>query len=320
MRFQVLVAAATIALGLVVESRGDFNQIVAFGDSLSDAGNVFLATSGTTPNPNYYSNGRYTNGAVWVQNLSLKFNSGALTPNLSGGFDYAWGGAFLHNTNNGLSAAGTPNTGTQIAAFLGDHGSFTSNQLVTLWAGANDILQGYTNLGQMITDLDGQIRTLAQNGAKNILVPNMVPLGLSPAGQSQGPAVVAGLNGLASQFNSLLANELNTVSASLGQTIYTIDTFSAVTAIYNNPAAFGFTNVTIPVLAGAIGDGNASGYTGVPAATSLFYDAIHPTAVSHEAIAALPFIAVPEPTSAIMTAVGILVCGLGRFTVKRTLA
>jgi phospholipase/lecithinase/hemolysin len=49
-----------------------YSQIVAFGDSLSDNGNMFALTEGTvyeTPSPPYYE-GRFSNGPVWVDYLA----------------------------------------------------------------------------------------------------------------------------------------------------------------------------------------------------------------------------------------------------------
>ena len=46
-----------------------YSQLVAFGDSLSDTGNVFAVTG--TPVPPYYD-GNYSNGPVWVDRLAQK--------------------------------------------------------------------------------------------------------------------------------------------------------------------------------------------------------------------------------------------------------
>ena len=39
-----------------------FNQMIIFGDSLSDNGNVYIATGGAIPAPPAYTVGRFTNG------------------------------------------------------------------------------------------------------------------------------------------------------------------------------------------------------------------------------------------------------------------
>jgi phospholipase/lecithinase/hemolysin len=46
-----------------------YSSIYSFGDSLSDAGNAYILDGGTDPLPPY-SSGRFTNGNVWVHDLS----------------------------------------------------------------------------------------------------------------------------------------------------------------------------------------------------------------------------------------------------------
>ena len=84
--------------------------IYSFGDSLSDAGNAYILDGGTKPlSP--YSDGRFTNGNVWVQDLSRMLGLGPVTPSLTGGNDFAVGGA----TSIQLQA--------EVAAFVAERGS-----------------------------------------------------------------------------------------------------------------------------------------------------------------------------------------------------
>ncbi|KAG5455636.1 MAG: hypothetical protein BJ554DRAFT_4878 [Olpidium bornovanus] len=46
---------------------GLFGRVVAFGDSLSDMGNLFRLTNGSRPRPDVYWRGRMSNGPVWVE-------------------------------------------------------------------------------------------------------------------------------------------------------------------------------------------------------------------------------------------------------------
>ena len=65
-----------------------YDKIVVFGDSLSDNGN--LALFGAAPPPPY-SDGRFSNGDVWVQQLGFgELNSFG---NVNGSTDFAFGGA-----------------------------------------------------------------------------------------------------------------------------------------------------------------------------------------------------------------------------------
>ena len=70
---------AVLALGIVspATARAGLTQIVAFGDSLIDTGNVFAAT-GQPPAP--YYDGRFSNGPVWVEYLAGRLGIAARRP------------------------------------------------------------------------------------------------------------------------------------------------------------------------------------------------------------------------------------------------
>src|ERR1700722_9478309 len=89
---RLFLATSLFAGSAVLAHADSFNAIYAFGDSLSDVGNAFIGSHGTIPGPPY-SNGRFSNGPVWVQDLAASLNLPALTPSLKGGTDYAVGSA-----------------------------------------------------------------------------------------------------------------------------------------------------------------------------------------------------------------------------------
>src|ERR1700676_2560923 len=73
-----------------------YSALYAFGDSLSDAGNVSIVTAAafaTDPvSPPYYKEQYgpfaghvFSNGPVWVQDLSIALGLGTLAPSLAGG-------------------------------------------------------------------------------------------------------------------------------------------------------------------------------------------------------------------------------------------
>src|SRR5947209_18655184 len=101
----VTVMSAGSALSMPV---GAVNQIIAFGDSLSDSGNATIYTSGAQPGTGgyYYRNlpgvpgqvGEFTNAptpggptGVWLDQLSTKLGLPMAQPSAAGGTNYAIG-------------------------------------------------------------------------------------------------------------------------------------------------------------------------------------------------------------------------------------
>jgi hypothetical protein len=161
---------------------GSYTALYAFGDSLSDAGNVFAVTSMTSPLPAFYTDGtvtgRFTNGLNWVDITSQRLGLGTSVPFALGGNNLAWGGAM---TGSGLTSAGIPNVGTQIGQYLTDRGSFPAQSLITLWAGANDYLGGGVQDPQaVVNNLLQHLATMYQFGGRHFVVGNLPDLGQTP--------------------------------------------------------------------------------------------------------------------------------------------
>jgi outer membrane lipase/esterase len=269
-------------------ARADFVSIVAFGDSLTDAGNVATATGGQFP-PAPYSNGRFSNGPIWAQQLAARLGLPALTPSLQGGSDYAFGFA---ETGNGTTATrvpglSVPNVGAQIQAYLAGH-TPSPNQLFVIWAGANDFFDGQTNPAVPIHNLVTDLTTLAKAGATHFLVAGLPPLGDTPFGRTLPDAQRQGLNALALGFNAGLDAALTQADAALGVTTYRLDTYGILKAAQADPGRFGFTDVTDA----ALDKGNFTGQG------FLFWDSVHPTTAGHRLLAnqAAATLA-PEPSS-----------------------
>jgi phospholipase/lecithinase/hemolysin len=289
-----------LALQAHVVQAGQFTQIVAFGDSLTDVGDVYLATNGTFPAAPPYAPGRFTDGPVWVEQLASRLGLPALQPGLAGGTDFAFGGAETHSAS-GLSSLGVPNLDTQIGLYLKAALSFTSSQLIVLWGGGNDFLNaGQTDPSVPVANLGQEITTIAHDGGRYFLVPNLPPLGDTPDVMAKGPAAVSALNALSLQFDSLLAAEVTTLSRTLGVTIYSLDVAANFNQIVQNPSAFGLTNVTGQAVANGPGNEGMPGPVAASPDQYLFWDGIHPTETIHRILGNAAFAqvtAVPEPSS-----------------------
>ncbi|MBD8899615.1 autotransporter domain-containing protein [Rhodanobacter sp. DHG33] len=138
-------AIATALLFSTAASATDFSKVIVFGDSLSDAGNISLASNPAIQPPLEFT----TNpGHVAVQDLagSLGYTLG---PSLAGGTDYAWGGAGVLTNSPGTPSA-VPTITDQVDAYLAA-GSVDSHALYSMWGGANDIFYAATSAGAAAT-------------------------------------------------------------------------------------------------------------------------------------------------------------------------
>lgn len=153
------IGAAAVLLGLTgvtpspaVAEPGDgpaITQAVFFGDSLTDAGTYGFRFT-TMP------------GKTWAQHVAQRLGQSDQPnehvaaygdvyqgkPGLPGpgGLNYAEGGARANSAYSTVSddPQGTPiSTAVQVDRFLAQHGSFTPNQVVTLYVGTNDVAYNY---------------------------------------------------------------------------------------------------------------------------------------------------------------------------------
>lgn len=274
-------AVFVIIFCLVLPAQGDdFSDIVVFGDSLSDSGNIYSATDGTYP-PEPYQ-GRYSDGPVWVEYLAKSLG-------ISGKFcNYAFGGAKTGLSNPDEMDA--PGFLTQVAAYtelLTASGTFFTafpqpgETLFIIWIGANDFLGTLTDPSAAVSDAVVNIQTgmtqLVDGGAGKFLVVNLPDLGLTPR-MNNDAAASAGATQIASLFNSALESMLAQFESDHpGVVIVRLDTFSMLQDIIAHPDSWGFNNVTEPQLdtdTGIVAQGRY-----------FFWDGIHPTTAAHKVIA-----------------------------------
>ena len=267
-----------------------FSRMVSFGDSLSDTGNIYDATSNwfnalvlaflfpqlDTPYPQSpYYDGRFSNGPVWVEHLSDQLGLGAVVPSELGGFNYAVGGATTFDDGNVFLNLVLPDdVADQVDDYLYRR-TISGGELFIVEGGANDLLSGgVTDVNLPVGNLEGFVIDLYDAGGRNFLVPNLPPLGRIPG--EVGGAYQSILNARSAQFNLELSNRLDNLVQTLpGITIHRVNFHAGLTAVLEDPGTFGLSNVTgqafNPVTNQVVP--NPDQY--------LFWDNIHPTASAH---------------------------------------
>jgi phospholipase/lecithinase/hemolysin len=292
------------------QSPPPFSQIVVFGDSYSDTGNVrarvIAKTGGSTDYPSRsfnYSTGRFTNdnattpastsyAGVWHEQLAAFLNLPGATHSLGGGTNYAFGGATTKDGTTEVTVVSTPSgdvtitidhMGKQLDDYLAAH-VIDPNALYILWGGINDLLQddsaaSVTATAARVTAL---FNRLAQAGAKYIMVPNVPAIGVAPAfpgDTTQTKALNLAIANYRSQLTANLISSLNTL-ASQGITtaaLYPVDVWRETIRIYNDLGKYGFTDT----LSSSRGDTRP----GANPDHFLYWDGLHPTTAGHYCIA-----------------------------------
>ncbi len=292
---RVLAVLLLVLVGFLSPQRTEaFSEIIVIGDSLSDAGDLYIKTGGFAPLPPYW-NGRFSNGTTWVEDLAVKLGLPTPTPSLgalSNRTDYAFGGA--HTDTNDLLGLGV-GMAQQVTMFQTDLTNSpswdVSQALFVVWGGANDYMNYLDNGGALplpVSNLTQRVEELIGLGAKNFLTCNLPALGDTP--KYRGTAKEATANSLSQQFAIDWRLQVNALSASNSQcAFYYFDVYSAFQNMLTNPAAYGFSNVTDPAYDGTTVVSNPDEY--------LFWDHVHPTRVGHELLATEAYAIVPEPGS-----------------------
>src|SRR5438128_4627703 len=169
---KLLTVAIFLAIPILVNTQAAaFTQVIVFGDSLSDDGNIAHRVRDTfgfsypSSNPAFnYSDYRFTDDTntspaanlyvgTWHEQLEKTFLGLAVAKNsLDGGTDYAFGGATTKDGTQDRTVINNPfpfsggdftitidNMGKQINDYLDSH-AHDANDLYIIWGGGNDLL------------------------------------------------------------------------------------------------------------------------------------------------------------------------------------
>ncbi len=279
--------AATLLLAachVASAEAGAFTDLIVFGDSLSDMGNVAQASFDVYPGP-YYFNDRFSNGPVWVESLAVDLGLGALQRSTAGGDNFAYGGAKTTGTG-GFEGLFIRDIDEQVTQFLSAR-TVDPGALFVVFAGSNDLIQGQTNMSVPVNRLTTDLNRLIAAGARQFLVPNLPLLGFTPRFNDTA-ALAEQYNARTQQFNATLGASLDALAAgNLALSFHRLDVAGLFAEAIATPSLFGLSNVLDSAAPGL--EPGAGSYDAGQIATNaheyLFWDDLHPTATVHAILA-----------------------------------
>ncbi len=157
------------------------SELVFFGDSLTDNGNLYNAVKKFVPKDPPYYKGRFSNGPVWADFMSVYFNEkyGTQTQNYAvGGATVVWRSIFDPAVPYYLKQ--------EVNSYVKSSSATNKDSvLYSLWIGANDYMDETKQpvdllVKEVIDELVIQIRELIEHGGKNFVIIDLPDLSKSP--------------------------------------------------------------------------------------------------------------------------------------------
>ncbi|KNC99977.1 uncharacterized protein SPPG_05352 [Spizellomyces punctatus DAOM BR117] len=150
-------------------------RFIVHGSTLSDTGNVWKLTNKTFP-PDTYHFGRFSDGPIWAEFLSMITNIKVRST--------AYGGSTTDNAfiQGFAKEFPVPSLADQIAGTK----RYKSKEIVFVWSGANDAFQtwfkNYKNVTgeESAANIVKSVKQIRDKRAREIVVFNLDPLYLSP--------------------------------------------------------------------------------------------------------------------------------------------
>ncbi len=290
-RLATLFAALAMTVASVPTTAATIDNIVFFGDSLSDTGNVWFATGGFPPPPYFqgssggqpdFTGGQWSSpgGPSWPTVFAAKFSLTATPSLVPGGNNYAWGGA---RTGINPDPSGVLWLDQQVGLYVLPYQlSGTSpgpGTLVSIMIGGNDVAN---NLGDSaaleagIESIINQMAILYGLGVRQFVVANVPDVGATPRFQELDmlqPGVAAFATTWTMQWNAALKTALDDLELA-GAVVNFFDFFS----FSKDPELLAmFSNTTDACLTDTSICSDPSSY--------FYWDPFHPSSTSHALLA-----------------------------------
>lgn len=275
------------------------DRFIVFGDSLSDNGNLYEYMKHQLPlSPPYYQ-GRFTNGPVWVEYLNAKFYPEETLPHAQTHLlDYAFGGAGVSERPEDNEEDALFTLSREVDGYLLAHQDQADpNALFVVWIGANNYIAMPDDPDAAVQEVNEGIQhtleRLVKKGARHFLVVNLPDLGITPAARDFD--LMDSMSHMSGEHNKLLKNNIEQLKVTYPNVQWMLfDVNQVLHEIIDNPATYGFTNVTDTCYEEVM-DAAASNNKGILNMVStvtphkkpnacqgyFFFDPVHPSGPAH---------------------------------------
>ncbi|SHH15810.1 DUF4214 domain-containing protein [Marivita hallyeonensis] len=277
-------------------------ELYVFGDSLSDDGATAVQLQ-DEPIDLFFA-GRASNGLVWHEYIRNDLAVAPAAASISqapdeqgflggselNGINFAHGGAVSSSDEDPtLPGAVQQAQGFANLVAAGEIEAPNDQDVFAIWIGGNDFLQVadasnfdilklFSLDSSIVDNIETAVDTLIAVGARNFLLLGQPTIGGAFLGNEapSGSLLARFWNGRADDFNDALSDYADDVDAVVGQSALYIDIASLVDDIEDDPASFGFSNVSSDIFA-----------DDAPLDDQTYFsvDGIHPTGAGHKVIA-----------------------------------
>lgn len=258
------------------------NKVVTFGDSISDAGNIYNASQWIFPNDKTWFLGHFSNGLVWNEYLSLAKG----LPN----YNWAVGGAAGSDQYVVLSGL-TSQVESYVEYMQLAKNYDTKDTLVTLEIGLNDFINYDRSVAEVSADFTEAVDNLIANGIENMLVLALVDASIAPQFKYADPSKADEAKAKIVEYNAFVEGKVAEYQAQ-GLNFVLYDSFSLFEDIVASPGDYGLRNISDSCL--DINQSSSSDYLKshklrsdcetYGSDTYLFWGVTHPTTQAHKII------------------------------------
>ncbi|WP_159736917.1 SGNH/GDSL hydrolase family protein [Vibrio atypicus] len=259
------------------------NRVVAFGDSLSDTGNLYNGSQWVFPNRNSWFLGHFSNGFVWTEYLAKEKNLPL--------YNWAVGGAA--GTNQYIAITGIYDQLTSYLTYMKMAKNYNPAQtLFTLEFGLNDFMNYDREVADVKADLSSALIRLTEAGAEHLIMLTLPDATKAPQFKYSTQEEIVKVRAKIVEFNQFIREQAKLYEEK-GVNIALYDAYSLFQSMTSNPQQHGFENASDACL--NINRSSSADYLKSHSFTNdcayygsdkyVFWGVTHPTTAAHKYIA-----------------------------------